>query len=109
MESMDTPPPGDEAARAHLSVATCFEKISLSLRPYTPLGGLSGQDPLTTELRDCVTAYVGAVSQSGMQPETVLVELKELVRDHLHIEESSLVPISAYVVQWAIAAYFPER
>ena len=108
MESMGTPRPHDEAARAEQSVVDCFEKISLSLRPYTPLGGLSGRDPLTTELRECVTAYVGVASQSGMQPETVLVVLKGLVRDHLHVEDSSLIPISDYVIQWAIAAYFPE-
>lgn len=107
MESMGTPRRQDVATRARQSVADCFEKISLSLRPYTPLGGLSGQDPLTTELRECITAYVGSVRESGMQPEAVLVALKALVRDHLHADDFSRVAISEDVMQWAIAAYYP--
>lgn len=109
MESTGTPRPQDEALHAEQFVSDCFEKISVSLRPHTPLGGVSGRDPLTTELRECVTGYVMTLRVSGVQPETALVALKRLMRDHLHIEDSSLVPISEDVIQWAIAAYFPER
>lgn len=88
------------------SVIDCLEKISVSLRPYTPLGGLSAQDPLSGELRGCVTAYITAIRGSGVPPETSLVLLKQMMRDHLHLGDESLKAIGEEVTRWAIDAYY---
>lgn len=96
------------AVEAQITIIECLAKIACELSANARLEFLPAEHPLSMELRACVTAYVQAIRQLEVSPESTLVLVKGLVRDHLPADSLPRRAIADDVARWAVHAYYPR-
>jgi hypothetical protein len=103
LEGEETPPRSSDITQRTVE---CVQRLAESLRKYPRFGGLPADDPQALELKQCITEFVRAIRAAGSTPEAAVVLTKEMMIQHLLVDDDTWRAITDDVVRWAIDAYF---